>query len=30
MVEESPHETLSAIQDFHAGHRSPTGPTASA
>ncbi|WP_175561262.1 alpha/beta fold hydrolase [Geodermatophilus obscurus] len=30
MVEERPHETLSAIQDFHAGHRSPTGPAASA
>ncbi|MGY1763503.1 hypothetical protein ACI79G_21435 [Geodermatophilus sp. SYSU D00779] len=25
MVEESPHETLSAIRGFHAGHRSPAG-----
>ena len=25
MVEEEPHETLRAVRDFHAGHRSPTG-----
>ncbi|MGR6964429.1 alpha/beta fold hydrolase [Geodermatophilus sp. URMC 61] len=30
MVEERPRETLAAVRDFHAGDRSPTGPTGSA